>query len=38
MGREVQDETSVLSAIFGAGGQERSIKRPTFFAPVRYKQ
>jgi len=34
----VQDATPVLSAIFGAGGQGRSIKRPTFFAPVRCAQ
>jgi len=38
MGREVQDETSVLSASFITGGQGRSFKRPTFFAPVRYEQ
>jgi len=38
MGREVQDETPMLSASFVAGGQGRSIKRPTFFAPGRYAQ
>jgi len=38
MGRNMQDETPVLSASFGTGGQGRSIKRPTFFAPGRYHQ
>lgn len=32
MWREVQDERSVLYAIFGVGGQGRSFKRPIFFA------